>query len=266
MNDSIILLQQITEKDFTNISSQQLDSLLDFMLDHIGNDDSYIRDTLIYTGFCELILNDHLSNAQLTKLALTCIDNNHLYFENKNDAVLTRSFSALAIALLLYRDQNASFLNEGMAVEVLKKSIGYLNFEHDYRGYIEGKGWAHSIAHGSDLLAQAVAHPLFSKVASVEEGMEIVQKCLLTEYAYIDEEDERMLPVIDALFESGLTEQCFLQWLEQLQQFQHEDHLKNYRIHWNIKKFMLSLYIHFISKRQYESITNWLLKTYLNKK
>ncbi|MER1957253.1 MAG: DUF2785 domain-containing protein [Solibacillus sp.] len=260
MNSTIEALKQIS-------NSEHLEQLLTYMLDQIGHPDPYIRDTLIYSGFCELILNDHLTDAELTLIATTCCDDEYLFFnlnERQGDAVLTRSFSALAIQLVLNKDCDNRFLSHALAAHMLTKSIDYLKFEHDYRGYIENKGWAHSVAHGSDLLARAVSHPLFSEVATVNTVLAILEKCLCTDYAYIDKEDERMLAVIDALLDKGLTEADLLHWLEKLSQAKHDEHLKHYRIHWNIKKFMLSLYGHFIRRQQYETITNWIFKTYIN--
>ena len=260
MKPSIQTLQQIS-------NMENLEQLLTYMLDHIGHPDPYIRDTLIYSGFCELILNDQLTDSQLTRIATTCYDDEHLFFnlgEPQSDAVLTRSFSALAIQLVLSKDCDNRFLSQELAMHVLTKSIDYLKFEHDYRGYIEHKGWAHSVAHGSDLLARAVSHPLFSEVATVNAVLTIVEKCLCTDYAYIDEEDKRMLAVIDALLDQGLTEADLLHWLEKLSKVHYDEHLKHYRVHWNIKKFMLSLYGHFIRRQQFELITNWIFNTYIN--
>ncbi|MGN7477472.1 DUF2785 domain-containing protein [Solibacillus silvestris] len=266
MNDSISILKHIHEKKLTNLQLEQADSLLTFMLEHIGSTDTYIRDTLIYGGFCELILNDHLSNTQLIKIAETCSDDEHLFFdihEQQGDAVLTRSFSALAIQLVLYKDCSKPFLKEDLASHVLTKSIQYLKFEHDYRGYIENKGWAHSVAHGSDLLARAVSHPLFSNIATTDDILTILKKCLCTDYAYIDEEDERMMPVIDALFDRGLTEDGLINWLEKLHHYKYDDGLKYYRMQWNIKKFMFTLYAHLLRAEKYTSASGWIHSHYI---
>lgn len=260
MNSPIVKLQQIS-----NIET--IDQLLTYMLKNIGHPDPYIRDSLIYSSFCELILNDQLTDSQLTFIATTCCDDEHLFFninEQQSDAVLTRSFSALATQLVLNKDCDNRFLSKELAEQILSKSIDYLKLEHDYRGYIEHKGWAHSVAHGSDLLARAVSHPLFSNVTTTASILTIVEKCLTTDYAFIDEEDERMLAIIDALLNQGLTEADLLHWLERLSQVAHDEHLKYYRIHWNIKKFMLSLYGHFIRYQQSETITNWVFRTYIN--
>lgn len=268
MNGSISILKQIYEKKLTNLQPEQVNSLIAFMLEHIGSTDSYIRDTLIYSSFSELILNDHLSNRQLIKIAETCSDDEHLFFdihEQHGDAVFTRSFSALAIQLVLYKDCSKRFLPEGLATYIIEKSIDYLKYEHDYRGYIKNKGWAHSVAHGSDLLAQAIAHPLFSSISTPDAVLTILQKCLLTDYAYIDEEDERMMPVFDALFDKGLTEDDLIIWLQKLHLYKCDDGLKNYRIQWNIKKFMFTLYARLVSAGIYTAAQDWIYSHYMYK-
>lgn len=72
MNSTIEALKQISNSD-------HLGQLLTYMLDQIGHPDPYIRDTLIYSGFCELILNDHLTDAELTLIATTCCDDEYLF-------------------------------------------------------------------------------------------------------------------------------------------------------------------------------------------
>ena len=73
--------------------------LITFMIENIGNTDPFIRDTLIYSGFCELILNEKVTIEQVTHILQTCIDDEHLYLNihlsEQSDAVFVRSFSAL---------------------------------------------------------------------------------------------------------------------------------------------------------------------------
>ena len=73
MNQHIKILEQINNKSF-NPNFEDLDQLLSYMLNNIGHTDSYIRDTLIYSGFCELILNNYLTDSQLILIAKTCCD------------------------------------------------------------------------------------------------------------------------------------------------------------------------------------------------
>ena len=141
--------------------------------------------------------------------------------------------------------------------------MNYLLYEKDYRGFVEGKGWAHAAAHGSDMLAQVVAHPLYHQFASKTNCLQALKTCLWTDYAFIDEEDERMLAVIDELLLKDLTSDALIEWLEELQSYNHPEHLIQYRVHWNIKKFITSLYIHLLKKQSDERLCNELFLTFL---
>ena len=245
----------------------ELQSLITFMIENIGNTDPYIRDTLIYSGFCELILNEKVTLEQVTNILQTCIDDEHLYLNihqnEQNDAVFVRSFSALVIALILYKDSENRFLPEALIQTALKKSGNYLSLETDYRGYVEKKGWAHAVAHGSDLLAQVILHPLFDSNFSINQCIMTLQKCLNTNYAYIDEEEERMLPVIDALVQKGLSDEQLKNWLMNLSDIEENDDLIKYRKQWNVKKFMFTLYAHLLRTKKCEETSNWIYNNFI---
>lgn len=92
-----------------NVDLIDLNELIEYMLKNIGNTDSYLRDHLIYQGFCELILNDQFTKEQLILILKTCLDDGHLYLNithnDLSDDVFTRSFSALVITLILGKDR-----------------------------------------------------------------------------------------------------------------------------------------------------------------
>lgn len=242
-----------------------LQSLIDYMVENIGNIDPSIRDSLIYSGFCRLILDEKVIIEQTESILTTCIDNQHLYLDiqqkEKSDAVFVRSFSALVIALILFKDAENRALPQALVAEAIGKSSNYLNLETDYRGYVEEKGWAHAVAHGSDLLAQAISHPLFDEIGSIDRCLLTIKKCLITEYAYIDDEDERILAVIDALLTKGLTDEQLKAWLTSLHDFEEKDVLKNLRKQWNTKKFTLTLYAHLLRKNQCKETSNWIFSS-----
>ena len=61
------------------LNLSDLNQLIEFMLKNIGNTDTYLRDNLIYRGFCELILNEQFTDKQLIAILKTCLDDEHLY-------------------------------------------------------------------------------------------------------------------------------------------------------------------------------------------
>lgn len=69
-----------------------------------------------------------------------------------SDDVFKRSFSALALSVLVARDNAAPFLEPAEFHQLRDAALRYLADEKDLRGFDEKKGWIHSAAHTADLL------------------------------------------------------------------------------------------------------------------
>nr|WP_144928061.1 DUF2785 domain-containing protein [Paenibacillus bovis] len=191
--------------------------LIERMLDNIGSTDPELRDTLIFNTLGKLIIEDYLTDNQMEHIIEVCRKNLFLGIEEKeSDFVFTRSFSSLVIALILEKDRQSPFLAKDNITKVIEESIEYLNLEKDIRGYVEGKGWAHSIAHGADLVATAVRHPSFNNDLFVD-CLEAVKRCLFKETTtntpFVDDEEERLLFVLEALMDKGLTISELENWI-----------------------------------------------------
>ncbi|MFD1450713.1 DUF2785 domain-containing protein [Oceanobacillus sojae] len=206
------LKAELKEIDYDiNLKQKDLNVLIDKMLDNIGSIDPELRDTLIFNTFGKLIMEDSLTDKQMKHILEVCLDKLFLGIEeNESNLVFTRSFSALVIGIILHKDRQKVFLQEAIIIKTIKKSIAYLNLEKDIRGYVEGKGWAHSIAHGADLLTEAVKHPCFDRRLSFE-CLETIKRCLFKESiakaSYVDDEEERLLFVLEALIDKGIKEE-----------------------------------------------------------
>lgn len=254
---AIIIIENI------NFELIDLNELTKFMLQNVGNPEAYLRDELIYRAFCKLILNEKVSVEQLVLILKTCMDDGHLYLnithDGYSDDVFTRSFSALVITLILGKDCEKRILPEGLIIEAIHRSIHYLLLEKDYRGFVDTKGWAHAVAHGSDLVAEAIRHPLMKDPQLVKLALQSLKSCLHTDYALIDDEEERMLPVIDALLEKGLTDEQLLSWLKELHNLEIEDWYRKYRYEWNVKKFTVTLLKHLLKSANCAQTTNWIV-------
>ena len=100
-------------------------------------EDEYVRD----------LLRLHLSNQQRG------------LGQAESDGVFLRSFSALHLAQIAARDRQHPFLREEERAQLVQSACRVLREERDRRGWVEGKGWAHPIAHNADLLAQLARGP-----------------------------------------------------------------------------------------------------------
>lgn len=61
--------------------SVNISELTTAMLGEIGNVDRVLRDELIYSSFCQLILHGFYSNEELKDILNICTDNEHLFYE-----------------------------------------------------------------------------------------------------------------------------------------------------------------------------------------
>jgi hypothetical protein len=201
-------------------SLRDVDLILGEMIENIGHPDPELRDRVIYTTLYNWVNNNILSRDHLIKLLQTSLDDCRLFYkigERGTDSVFTRSFSSLAAALVIEKDAELQSIPRELILEGIAKSIRYLSEERDTRGYVQAKGWAHSIAHGADLLAAAINHPYFEGEL-IAECLEVIGNCYEKEAAYMDDEDERLLFAVEALFEKGLTKQDLLLWFRSLNQ------------------------------------------------
>ncbi|MGE7933815.1 DUF2785 domain-containing protein [Viridibacillus arvi] len=198
--------------------AEQGDELLFNMLQEIGAVDAELRDQLIYRTFMEMLGEQLLSHEQMQYLYKEIVSEKYLFFQigdEQIDTVLTRSFSALLLTGILTTDAELRFLPDEALTTYLEKSGHYLQKERDVRGFIDGKGWAHSIAHGADLAAATVRHPAF-ELRMAPPILQAIKACLWKNAVYIDDEEERLIIVIEEMMKKGVSEEVFVEWAEQV--------------------------------------------------
>lgn len=256
---ALLLKTKLIDLDFKQpekIKSNDLNRLIEQMVNHIGSTDPQLRDKLIYTSFYYLIKQDYLNEQQMTYLIESCLDENHLFLSigsQNDDTVFTRAFSSLVVALILGKDRENQFLSKELPLQAIKSSLIYLQKETDTRGYVEGKGWAHSIAHGADLLDEAIKHPLF-EMNLISDCLDTISSCLFKESVYTDGEDERLIYAIEALFEKGMDESILEKWVISLSDYLNEIRNPNgfsltyFGKKTNVSNFLKTLYFRLMFK------------------
>lgn len=218
------LKQQLTEikkNDYT-FAGYDLDKLISEMLRDIGSTDSELRDELIYITFGKMIMTHHVLNKdQLTQLLFSCVDDEHLFYrlgETETDSVFVRSFSVLIIPLILSVDQHDCFLSESEIQYIRKRLFTYVRNEKDIRGFVDGKGWAHSVAHAADALGAMAQHRYIKEEGLLELLDVLTAKILIPGSVYTHNEDERMAFSAFTTIDRGvLSEQQLSNWLHDLQ-------------------------------------------------
>ncbi len=120
----------------------------------LGSPDPELRDEIAYSTLASWIYQKRVVEpATLRVLTDRLLANlKRGIGETDNDGVLRRSFSALALSIVVARDNAAPFMTADDIRRVEDGALAYLAAERDVRGYDAEKGWMHSAAHTADLL------------------------------------------------------------------------------------------------------------------
>ena len=242
-------LQSFSESKFTPPDEKTISELIPVMLTHVGSVDPVLRDDLIYSAFAIWIFRHKaLTHEKLREILHTILDDQHIHFklgEQNTDSVFTRSFSALLLPLLLDAHRKQSYLSLEELQEVKGKLIHLYKNEKDLRGYVDDKGWAHTIAHAADALDDLAVCTEMGE-SDLKDILEAIRFAICkTDYNYSHLEDERMsTPVIAIINREVMDEGEITKWI---QSFEENVSIittmpEKQVIQGNVKNFLQSLY------------------------
>ncbi len=265
MNKEFIeYLKRIKENKYEFEDSVDKQQLVKTLIDNIGNQDSYIRDGLVYPALASLLYYDHLSKEQLIEFTKILISDKCMKYDMPNYfelSVLTRSFSLLAIVIIIYRHRNNQLLPNELFIEVYTEFMDYFRNEIDFRGYIDEIGWAHSVAHSADVFKQLfrcdeLGNKEFKSMFEV-----IRERFMINTHVFMSDEDERMVTALhEALKRNVLEEEYILEWIKGFRSFEKlAKYPEDYNVEVNIRNLLRSLYFRLIGDEKYQVILNTLI-------
>ena len=134
------------------------------LLDLLGENDPYLRDEVGYGVLARWVVQDQLLGADELRYAVErLVPDLRLGLDGDDgddQAAVRRSYSALALAILAYRDVEDHFLDADRGPRACSTpAIDYLLDEPDRRGYVPELGWINATAHAADLLKFLVRNP-----------------------------------------------------------------------------------------------------------
>lgn len=260
-------LENISKNDFMIPKNESQYEIAKQMLHHIGSVNPYLRDDLIYSTFSKWIKNGVFRTDELREFLQVCIDDEHLLYglgETKTDSVFTRAFSVLIIAVILMMHNEKQFIPLEELELVKEKVFLFAKGEHDVRGYVEEKGWAHSVAHLADCLDE------LAKCNDLNENdirtiLNIISlRAMESQNVFDCEEDERLVTATHTILKRNvLSSEEICDWIEQFQYVNKTgDYITDYSIKINAKHFLRSLYFRVDSQDEAfkETLSRILLK------
>jgi hypothetical protein len=193
--------------------------LLPGLLDLLGSPDPFLRDDVGYGVLVRWVVHDQLIGPEdLRRCAERLLpDLRHGLDGDEGDelAVLRRSFSALALAIIAFRDVEEQFLEPTEVRQMFEGGVAYLLDETDRRGWVPDMGWVHATAHAADLLKFLVRNPVTDR--DDHRRVLVALQTLLTRPGPVfvdDEEDRLVLVVVDVLGRETIGDAELVEWID----------------------------------------------------
>ena len=158
-----------------------LEKLTDELLGFLASSDPELRDEFGFSILGNWIYVRHLYGPdRLRKMISSLRAGLRVGLgETQTPTVFGRSFSALILSVITDYDLEHSFLSREELSELLKDTLNYFHLEQDWRGFVIGHGWAHSVAHTADVLANLARNPNLD-AASLERILNAIATKLTT--------------------------------------------------------------------------------------
>lgn len=245
--------QQIAANEFTVPEGYTVQQLTPALIDLLGDEDPDLRDDVGYMGLYHWIAKHQLySPDELRDLTNTLRSGLHDHLiENPPNSALRRSFSALGLSVLAYHDLTASFWTADEVHALVEAACDYLLAEQDVRGYQNGIGWIHAVAHTADLLKFLARNSKSDSGDHLRILNTIADRLMKpVAYVYTHDEDERLTQAVtDILKRRTLSETVIIGWLERIRNWKQEHGSGSgfdpliHAPYMNLKNFARSVYL-----------------------
>jgi Protein of unknown function (DUF2785) len=151
----------VLEAEGTFPAGHDLEQLTNELLGFLSSSDSELRDEFGFSILANWIYVRHLYSPDRLRSLISGLKTGLLVGlgETETESVFGRSFSALILSVITDYDLEHSFLNSDELSELLQDTLRYFHLEQDWRGFVIGQGWAHSVAHTADLLSNLAKNP-----------------------------------------------------------------------------------------------------------
>jgi len=177
----------------------------------LGAPDPALRDGLAYETLAAWLRADRL--APETRVALRERLAADLVAPDPDG--FRRPFAALVLAEIARTDRVSPWMDDDARARLVQAAADYLAGVRDYRGFVDGEGWRHGVAHGADLVMQLALNPALER-----EALDRLLAALATQVApvgappYVHGEPERLARPVVFILGRGLHDPAAWQaWL-----------------------------------------------------
>jgi hypothetical protein len=214
----------------------------------LGSPDPRVRDGIAYP-----VLASWVSNGVYDHLLRTLGDGLCVLMEDgvgrvADDSVFRRSSAVLVLAEIIERDTRMDVVDDRALLGWGDRIATWLVAEKDLRGYVQGRGWAHAVAHGADAVAALARSPRIDGPA-LGFLLDVIADRVLepTPEFWVAGEPDRLASAAMVALRRDLLEMDTLDpWLRRLAaraQPVDDDLLHPYRVNGNVQAFLRALHL-----------------------
>lgn len=199
-------------------AGEPIDGLALDIADCLGRADPDIRDGFAYESLARLLRAGLVPLAERQRL-LTSVSasvNAHAIDTKNGGSGFLAPFAALVLSEIARTDRVEPWMSDEQRAALVETGASYVESVRDYRGFIEGEGWRHGVAHGADLLMQLSLNPAIGEEEAARIMRAVGKQIASNEApAFIFDEPRRLARPILFLTQRGLLGQEQLDsWFE----------------------------------------------------
>ena len=207
-------LQALKAAKFALPDAASRNALAAGLLDCLGDPDPALRDGIAYEALSTWMRAGAFDAGELRKLR------DGLYARLDGDDVdgFRKPFAALVLSEVARSDRVAPWMTSDERAAMVERASIYLESVRDYRGYENGAGWRHGVAHGADWAMQLALNPALDR-AQLERLLAAVASQVMAAdgHAYVFGEGERLArPVLYAAQRGLIDDAAWKAWFTAL--------------------------------------------------
>ena len=159
---------------------------LNELIDLLASPDPHLRDEVAYSQLA-IRIESGAEDRHLRELG------DRLILQLNDEAIQTRTFSALVLGCIIERSTHNGQLNHETLLRWLESFANWYRSETDLRGWDEELGWLHAVAHGADVIAAFAQAPKLREEDLVTLLALVAARLLTpTTWVFREQEDERL--------------------------------------------------------------------------
>lgn len=128
--------------------------------------------------------------------------------DGEDKAGFRKPFAALVLSEVARTDRIKPWMTPQERAAMVERAAAYVESVRDYRGYSEGEGWRHGVAHGADWLMQLSLNPALERAQYDRILAAIATQAVPRSHAYVFGEPERLAKPLLFTAKRGLLSQA----------------------------------------------------------